>query len=348
MNAHTDEIENRISERVIMELHNKNIKQSQLLRSCSAMGINISQASISKIYAAKKKLNLLELAAISKIVGKSIDYFVWGEEHGEDFCNPHDPQTLHAFGEEIKPYRGVFHIYFLATAETEEKILHGTLHVKEEESFYSLKLKLYTGEKDINKQQIIKEYDGRILVSTSLGGAYLIFKSEEIGEMCMICLRHRNYTVKSVECRVGIALTMSAGELKEPVAHRCLLTRTELDKEKIGQLQPWLCMINEIVRIEKSRAERLIKELEERYPEHREEIGLIAKTAAHREYLEFDVSMLRRWLSIGRQEMLKVLTEFYNRADKPKNYMVSSADDIRMYELITEIGKMKTSESAGS
>lgn len=90
MSGNINEIENRITERIIAELRNKNIKQSQLLRSCEEMGINISQASISKIYSGKKKLNLSELAAISRVVGKSMDYFVWGDEHRENFCDDTD------------------------------------------------------------------------------------------------------------------------------------------------------------------------------------------------------------------------------------------------------------------
>lgn len=346
MNENANKIENRITERVIMELHNKNIKQSQLLRSCKEIGIDISQASISKIYSGKKKLNLSELAAISKIVGKSMDYFVWGNKIREDFCDPHDSEALHESGEEIKHYEGEFHFYFLSTAEAEDKILHGILHVEEEQGLYSLKLSLHTGEKDTHKIQIIKEYDGRILVSTKLGGAYLMFKSEFLGEMSFVCLRHRSYTVKSVECRVGIALTMSAGEVKEPVVHRCLLTRVELEKEKIERLRPWLHLISDLIRIEKSKGERLVKELEERYPEHEEEIRLVARTAVQKEYLEFDIGILRRQLSIERQEMLEVLTDLYNKSDEAKNYMISSADDIRMYELITEIGKMQPNKSS--
>lgn len=75
--------------------------------------------------------------------------------------------------------------------------------------------------------RIRKVYNkGCILVSATLGVAYFIFKNEMIGEMCMICLRHKVYKVKVMECRVGLAV------------HRCLILREKLNNDQLkGLLQ---------------------------------------------------------------------------------------------------------------
>ena len=335
----TNKLENQIAERVVAELNKRGIKQNQLMLLCRGIGVDISQASISKIYSGKKKLNLLELIAISKVVEKSIDYFVWGNEYREDFCDPHDSEVLNDFGIEIQDYQGDFHFYYLSTAEGEDKILHGKLHVKEERGLYSFDLNLYTGERDSNNKQIVKLYEGRILITPKLGAAYFILKSELIGEVCMICLRHRSYTIKNVECRVGMALTVSAGEIKEPTAHRCLLVRKELGREKLEELRPWLYMVGDDIRIEKRKWEKLMEEKEMQSPQYIDEIKRVERSALHREYLELNVDMLRRQLSMGRHETLKFLSELYDISDKVKRYKISSNDDIRMYEMVTEIGR---------
>lgn len=155
----------------------------------------------------------------------------------------------------------------------------------------------------------------------------------------MICLRHRSYTIKNVECRVGMALTVSAGEIKEPTAHRCLLVRKELGREKLEELRPWLYMVGDDIRIEKRKWEKLMEEKEMQSPQYIDEIKRVERSALHREYLELNVDMLRRQLSMGRHETLKFLSELYDISDKVKRYKISSNDDIRMYEMVTEIGR---------
>lgn len=342
MSSFTGGFESKIIERIVKELQDKKITQKDLLSWCKESGINISQPSLSKIFSGEKKPNLVELTAISKVVGKPIDYFVWGDEYKEDFCDIHDSAILHNSGEELNIYKGDFHVYFLSTAVCEDKILHGILHVKEEHGLFCLELDIHTGVKDGEGKRNIKKYTGRILSCSGPGVAYLIFKSESIGEISMICLRHRNYTtMQQVECRVGLALTMSAGEKKEPVAHRCLLVRNELDGDEIEKLRPWLYMISDEIRIQRDKWEKLIGTLKERYPDHEMEIRKVEQYAMPKEYVEFDAGVLQKQF-LAEHEALEVLSELYRAADKEKNYMIFSDDDIRVYNRIAEAEKEGT------
>lgn len=344
MSSFTSEFELKIAERAVKELQDKKIKQKDLLSWCEESGISISQSNLSKIYISKKSPNLVELTAISKIVGKSIDYFVWGDEYKEDFCDIHDSTVLHNSGEELNIYKGDFHVYFLSTAVYEDNILHGILHVREEHGLFYLELDIYTGVKDREGKRNIKKYNGRILTCSGSGVAYLIFKSESIGEISMICLRHRNYmTTQLAECRVGLALTMSAGEKKKPVAYRCLLVRKELEEEKIEKLRPWLYMISDEIRIQREKWEKLIEHLKERNPDFEMEIKKIEQYAISKEYVEFDAHILQKQF-LEEHESLELLSELYRAADKEKNHMISSDDDICVYNSILE-GEKEGTES---
>lgn len=336
MNGFTDEFKIKITERVIEELKNVGLTQNEFLRLCDNIGISISQSSLSKIYAGGKIPNLAEMTAISKVVGKSIDYFMWGDDCKEDFCETHN-SVLHNSGEELEIYKGIYNLYYISTAVGENKLLHGILNVQEGQGVFCLELGIHTGETDKEGNRIIKQYVGRILTCSRLGAAYLIFKSESIGEMCMICLRHRSYsTMEVAECRVGLALTISAGEKKEPVVHRCVLIREELDKERIEKLRPWLNMINDDIRIEKNKWERLIEDLKKRYNGQVEEIEKMEKYALHKEYMELDAGVLQKQLSTG-QQALEFLSELYKIADNEKNYIILSDDDIRVYKRIVGV-----------
>ena len=49
--------------------------------------------------------------------------------------------------------------------------------------------------------------------------------NNEWGELSFIEFRHRVFYLKNVECRVGMALTVSAGEKKVPTAHKFIIYR---------------------------------------------------------------------------------------------------------------------------
>ena len=324
--------EKQLTERVVSELKKRKIKQIQLLTLCKEIGMPISQPDISKIYSQRKALNIYQLSAVCKALKMPVDYFVWGEDrHREDFCDTHNSKTLHDSGTELECYAGRYYFYYLSTAAGEDKILKGKLAITEDEDFGKAYLDLNTGEKDREGKRIIKKYSGRILVSSTLGGAYLIFKNESIGEICMVCLRHRNYSVKDVECRIGLALVMGAGESKEPTVHRTLLIRQELADEQLEELRPWLCLIHDNICIERDNLRVLLERERELYPEYGNQIIRIGDYTS-RDMVTFSSEALRRQLRMGRKEFVDFLSVMYQRADIEKNYKISQSDDILLYE----------------
>lgn len=325
-----------VTSRVVQEINRRGIKQSQLLKLCEEAGMPVSQPDMSKIFCGKKAMNLYQLASVCKATGISADSILYqNKQDNEDFFDFHDSEQLFSSGKLLDCYRGRFHLYYLSTAIGEERMLHGILDVQGEEAFFLLNFLLNVGEDDT--QKLTKKYCGRIAVSLRLGAAYLILKSEEIGELSMICLRHRNYSIREVECRAGLVLTMSAGEAKSPVAHRCLLVREKLNTETLEELRPWLQMIGEDIRVEKGKLERLSVELQREFSEYADELERIQRLAAKKEYLEFDVEMLRRQLSMNRKDFSEFLSKLYSAASAPRNYRITQTDDIRIYEKVSEL-----------
>lgn len=335
------EFEIHVTDRVVRELNKRGIKQGQLLAQCREIGMPLSQPDISKIYSGKKTLNMYQLAAVSKALGLPADLFLWGREgQREDFCNPHDSRLLCGSGDELECYKGRFSFYYISTAANEDKIISGELNIDKSDGFFDAVLELDTKEKDSQGNRIKKKYVGRLMVSLALGAAYLIFKSEPIGEMCMICLRHRRYNVKDMECRVGLALTVSAGEIKEPTAHKCLLVRRELSDRTLEELRPWLSMTGNDFSIETGKLDKIIGQLTEKYPEYAEEIQNIKKHAVVRTYVELGADILCRQMTMNRKDFVDLLIQLYSVSNVKRNYVVSQAEDIWFYEKMMELSSV--------
>lgn len=333
-----NEFEVDVTDRIVRELNKRKIKQGQLLARCREIGMPLSQPDISKIYSGKKALNMYQLAAISKALDSSADLFLWGQEGlREDFCDPHDSRFLYDTGDELECYEGQYSFYFLSTAANENKIIPGKLNIDGSVGYFDTFLELDTKETDSHGNRITKQYTGRLVVSLSLGAAYLIFKSEKIGEMCMVCLRHRRYNVKDMECRIGLALTVSAGEVKEPVAHKCLLIRGEIGEAALEELRPWLSMTGNDFSIETGKLDKIIVQLVEKYPEYADEIQNIKKHAVDRTYVELGADILRRQMTLDRGDFVDLLTRLYSVSNVRRNYIVSQAEDIWFYEKMTEL-----------
>lgn len=131
----------------------------------------ISQSDMSKIFSGKKVPNLYQCAAVCKALNMSMDFLVWGEDgHREDFCDTHNAETLHDTGRELKWYLGEYSFYYLSTASSEDKILKGELTIEQGKEFCIARMIINIDKRNEQGEWVYKEYSGRILVSSSLGG----------------------------------------------------------------------------------------------------------------------------------------------------------------------------------
>lgn len=326
--------DDEVSERLRLIINQKGIKQSSLLLKCKKVNMPLSQPDISKIYGGKR-LSLYQASAICKAIDISLDKLVGTGADKEDFCDTSQSVKLLSVpkSDEFNCYLGDFYTYFLSTAEGEHKIIEGFLSISEETGYYKARMAIGTGIRDYAGKEIQKSYQGRLIISISLGSAYLIFKSEELGEICAVDLRHRLFNIKQVECRMGLCLTTCAGEEKIPAVHKILFVRNRLTKEGLQQIEPWLKLYENTVWIEKSKFESLIAEFSRSMPEYQEELHHMLKTGICRSYYSVSSDFVRKQLSMGKEQYIQVLTALYANALLENNIKISQNEDNKVFEL---------------
>lgn len=257
------EICDEIWERIKMLIEKKNISQAELQRLCEAHGYKITQPEISKLVSGTQHLNLYQFIAFSEVLGISANHLINEKLSFQKVQVSGSSFALNPEEDEFTGYLGSYYTAFKSTSSFDDKILHGriTFLPVERAKLCGALLELDTGEIDAEGNHIFKFYQGELIVSKKMGVAYCILINEKIGEISMIEFRHRNFFVKQAECRLGLVLTVSAGEKKEPVTHRIFLSRTELDMQSLNYLIPYLKQEMDEILISKQKLAEIVEKL---------------------------------------------------------------------------------------
>lgn len=200
-------------------LSKNNINQRELSELCIKKGYPVSQGSISKILSGKKKMSLEECRAFCMVFGISADKFIFPEK----FASKEKRDSFFLLEKdalkEAELLVGDYQIFFMSTANDEYKILDGILRLTLLDFCVSADIEINVrGEKK-------KDYHGFLYFSSQWTVAYIVVKNSETGEISVLALRYRRFTIESMQCRIALCLTTSAGEQKNPVIHRMLLFR---------------------------------------------------------------------------------------------------------------------------
>lgn len=257
-----NDVSDGIWSRVKEILEKRKVSQVRLKAMCEESGYSISQPEISRLFSGKAKLTLYQLIAFSDTLRVPLDQLIHpvldaGILQISDIDNRADFQIFGdsfitnpsqgAYDGYLGEYRTVFH----STEPNEaDKFLYGKIWFNKNENKHICEVifKLDTGEKDQNQKAVIKEYHGQFIVSARMNVGYCILLNERMGEICSLEFRHRSFLIKQAQCRLGMVLTVSAGELKRPVVHRILLCRNEITPVLLSKVSPFLKMeIGEIM-----------------------------------------------------------------------------------------------------
>ncbi len=316
----------------------KKIKQSQLVQKCKEIGMPVTQPELSKLYNGTKKINLYEVTAISKALDIPIDFFVSDFVSGqEDLLYSRESKKLisKADDEAFFSYFGEYYIYYNTTAEEEDKVQCGKMVIsKEKEGYCKVELSIHTGAYQ-NKKEVVKKYEGRMILTTLLSGAYIVLRSDSIGELCFMIMRHRTFTVKQVACRMALCLTIGAGENKIPTAHRMLVSRNSLSDEQIRMVQPYFDLYGNVIRIEKSKVKELRDVLETEA--EKEALEALWKVLPEKQYYEISVELLRRHLHLDREKFAVFIASLLKLADTEPYSKIYEADDNFTYAIIEKL-----------
>lgn len=213
----------------------KGLKQSDLLRMCKEKGYSINQSELSRILSNSISLGFYPVLALADVLDIDLSIFNSTGQKKTSFLEL-SPEVFAISPEEraVKSYLGKYSTLFHSTdAQEKEKILHGRLILFQENettakrntSYCGAYFSVDTGIKDLQGNPVLKKYQGRFIISRQLDVAYCILVNNEWGEISVIEFRHRVFYLKNVECRMGMTLTVSAGEKKIPTAHRFIMYR---------------------------------------------------------------------------------------------------------------------------
>ena len=241
------ELSHLIWKRVEKILKDRHISQVQLRDMCIQQGYKITQPEISKLFTGKTPLTLYQLVAFSAALNVSIEYLIDNKSIYRRFHTEGDAFIKNPFDEAFNGYLGFFYTIFCSTSHFDDnKIIRGRLHFSpsEDQTICEAIYEIDTGEIDKRMQPIVKIYRGQLIIS-KMGVAYCILANDKIGEISMIEFRHRSFLVKQVECRMGLALTTTAGNKREPVVHRMLLSRHAIPDDQLHKMIPYLKLMQE-------------------------------------------------------------------------------------------------------
>lgn len=329
-----EEFEHTIWCRIETLIEERKVKQSQLVQLCKEIGMPVTQPELSKLYSRNKKINIYELTAISKALGVSVDFFVSGVAyHKNSLPNGNVPGKLlcRADDEAFSSYFGDYYIYYNATTEQEDSIQCGKMTIYEDEEGYcKVELTINVGIY-LNQEKIVKKYEGHMLITTLLSGAYIIVRNDSIGELCFMIMRYRPFTVKQVECRILLCLTIGAGESKLPTVHRMLISRNELSAEQIRDSRSYLNLYGNAIRIEKNKALELKEALDE--GAEKQALENLLNLLPERQYYEVSIELLRRHLHLDREKFAVFIANLLSLAETEPYLKIRETDDNLAYAI---------------
>lgn len=327
-----------ILQEIQKQISKRKLKQSDILELCKEKGYMISQSELSRILSRKTSLGLYPAIALADVLGLNLNELLYPErKQASGWKLSPDVFAVHPKDKDIKNYLGTYTTIFHSTDVQEtDKFLFGrlVLYAQDGENgipYCAALFSLDTGETDSKGEPILKKYYGQFLVSRRLNVAYCLLFNNQWGEVSVIEFRHRSFLFRKVACRLGLVLTVSAGERKIPVAHKFLMYREEqkLNPKQEKLLLNMLKMTGKEVYIEEDVLK--MSHTAEVYPTIKEVIDRIPAVP----YYVLSPAVLK---GIDRKLSDVQLNELFSAlkadAESPYSLYIEETDDNAVYETI--------------
>lgn len=333
-----------IAGRVQKLLEERQLTQAQLIKMIQSVGYEVSQPDVSKMLSGRTKPTLYLLTAISDVLEISLDQLVGNSrsaaplqiESGNLLI---DPDKCDGFTN----LDGSYYLYFETTNRYEQpNLLKGKLCFEKKAGYCKAELKL---EIVRNGKTIPKNYAGQLILSSKMHAGYVFLYNSTIAEMCFFVFRFRNFLVREMACRLGVAVTISSGETKIPTVHRLLLSRQELSPQQLEEIWPYLRLSDEELVVD----EEEFLHLMEQHPDKPilRSIYNISKKRSY--FLVSEVDIRRADRKISHQEIARLRRYFLTAAQIFPNHQITEAEDSRLFYLLEneDAEIIKTDSSPG-
>lgn len=330
------ELSDRAWARIREVLEKRGITQVELLRNCQKLGYHISQPEISKLYGGKIHLTLYQLAAFSEVLGIPTDCLLDEEAVFRRLNVSERGFIVRPSDEAFRGYLGTYFTIFHSTSMQEDKILRGEMEFSASGSgdICEARFHLDTGEKNLDGKPVLKNYQGQLLISGRMNVAYCLLMNEEIGEISLIEFRHRNFFVRQAEARLGLVITVSAGDKKVPVTQRIFLSRKQIPESKIEAFVPFLKLEPQDFLVRKDELERLVTQSAQPGFDSR---ACLAACEVNT-YAIINAAVIRRGnRKMNRHTLAELLSCFKSSSAGDFLMLLEEQDDFLTYELLEGI-----------
>ena len=330
-------------QRVIEQcIEDRNLKQKDVLELCTKKGYVLKQSELSRILNRKTTLALYPAIALSDALEIDMSAVLYPNRWRKrkwDIAS--DAFITDASDQSIKSYLGTYHMLFHSTDAQEAKKLRGrfVLYFQMGEDglpYCAALLSLDTGEYDDEGEQRFKRYEGQFFISKQ-GVSYCILVNNENGDLSLLTFRDRIFLSGKAQSRMGLAMTIAAGEVKHPVVHKLVIYRENfvLSSEQEDRLINLMKMSGTDKDIYIS-SENLIEEkasLKEKGLE--DMVQAIEKHLPVRTYYilnrEILKSLKRR---INDVEMTRIIAELKGLDEFSYTIQISEEDDKELFEIL--------------
>jgi hypothetical protein len=318
-------------------LRSRKISQVRLSELCKEQGYQISQPEISRLNSGEGQLTLYQLLGVSKALNMSVDQIVYPDNLHTNFqvvggAFITDPDDASFAG-----YMGTYYTIFHSTEMYSDKFLKGKLVFEKDgvSRICKADFELHTGEINKKKTEFVKKYKGQLVISKLLDTAYCLLFSEQMGEICSLEFRHRAFLIKEVQCRLGMVLTVSSGEVRKPVAHRIFLCRTPIDSQWSSRINPFLKLTVEDkeVLISKTELEKLSQDKSYAY-----DFNALIEKINFEEYARISYGVIKSVdLRLSNYELGEAFAAIRDKTGVYNSY-IEEADDSQAFNMLQRFG----------
>lgn len=309
------------------------MSQTKLAEKCREAGYQVSQPEISRLLTEKGTMTLYQAIAFADVLDMPLEQLLNGAGRPEGIFlgNLGEAFVTNSDAKEFDGLQGKYHVLFHSTGADEEKVLEGTLQIGRAlgEKMCRVRFTLDTGEYDRQGDPVQKQYEGQTVIAPMSEIIYCILSSERQGEISILTFRYRSFKVKDMACRMGLALTVSAGEQRFPVAHKLFISREKLT----GTLRENILQMLRLSNHEFKVSQHTLDIIKRQYPKYAPVCNEL-QGKEFRKYITVDENTF--WQENGvieKKELLKLLLLLKKMENIPYNLPVRRDEDRYSYFL---------------
>lgn len=223
------------------------ISSSEIVKKLNEAGYHMSESTFNRLKRNQKDLKINELIMFADVFGFRPEqvFCQKGKETAEIpnvrgfVANPDMP--------EFNGYKGEYYCWFYSTAQEENgKLIEGKMFLED--------VMTEAGRKYCRASVLLsldagfeKKFEGNAVIS-EMGVIWVTLTEEGKGDFAVVAFRHRMFDSDCL-CRMGMFLTISAGDRKLPAVGKIFISRLKYSEEEMGNMLVFLKLEPAILRI---------------------------------------------------------------------------------------------------